>query len=146
MSQPARLRIDLKPSRRLAGLLIAAYLLAAATVLALPGPVWARLAAIGAIAFGLVPPLRRHALLIAPTSCVALDVHQDGTAKCLQRSGSMVDGQVLGDTFVNPLLTVVRLRRAEDGRRDSIVLLPDSAQADALRALRVWLRFKVQAR
>jgi len=120
--------------------------LAAAIVLLLSVPLWARSALLAAIAASLIFSLRRHALRASPAACSALDVYGDGSAKWLLRSGSTLTGRVLGDSFVSPLMTVVRLRRDDDGQRESIVLMPDSAEADALRALRVWLRFKIEVK
>lgn len=142
--QPVRLRIELRASFRLAALLVAAHVMVAATVLALPVPLWLQVALLTAIAVSVVRSLTRHALRNSPTACTSLDLHRDGGAQWLLRSGTMLDGRVLGDSFVSPLLTVVSLRRDDNGRRDSVVLLPDSAEAEALRALRVWLKFKVE--
>ena len=143
MPQPARLRIELKPSRQLAAVLLVAHALTAAAVLALPVALAVRIALLALIALSLGRCARHPAVSAAPRGCVALEVHRDGSAQWWRAQG-MHAGRVLGDSFVSPLLTVVALRRDDDGRRESIVLLPDSAEADALRALRVWLRFKVE--
>lgn len=144
MSRLNRLRIELRPSARLAAALIAAHLLAAATVLTLSLPAWSRLGLFAAVVFSAVPSLRRHALRSSAEACTALEVHRDGSVQWRLRSGAVRDGRLLGDTFVTPLLTVVRLRRGDNGRREAVVLFPDSAEADSLRALRVWLRFNVE--
>ncbi|MGH8630927.1 MAG: protein YgfX [Burkholderiales bacterium] len=144
MPQPARLRIELRTSPRLALLLAVAHALTAAMVLVLPLPLWVRVALLGALAVSLVRSARRHALRGSPHACTALEVHRDGSTQWWLRSGTALTGRVLGESFVSPFLTVVALRRDDNGRRAGIVLLPDSSETDALRALRVWLRFKVE--
>ncbi|OBU86880.1 protein YgfX [Chromobacterium subtsugae] len=47
------------------------------------------------------------------------------------------EAQVLDDCFVTPLLTVLNLRL--EGRRVSLMLWPDSADAESRRQLRVYL-------
>jgi toxin CptA len=146
VSQPSRLRIELRPSPSLATVLAGGHLLAAASALALPVPLWSRLGLLVLIGVSAAASLKRHALRSSPGACTALEVHRDGSAQWSLRSGAVLDGRLLGESFVSPLLTVVRLRRDDNGRREAVVLLPDSAEADALRALRVWLRFKVEVR
>lgn len=45
----------------------------------------------------------------------------------------------LTDGYAHPLVIILNFR-LEEGRPQSLVLLPDSADADALRRMRVWLR------
>jgi len=142
--QPARLRIELRGSLQLTLLLVFAHAFTAAIVAVLPLPLWARIALLGALAVSFATSAMRHAWSASPRACAALEVHRDGGAQWWLRSGKTQTGRVLGASFVSPLLTVVALRRDDNGRRESIVLLPDSAEAEALCALRVWLRFKVE--
>lgn len=144
MPQPARLRIELKPSRQLALLLGVAHALTAGSVLLLPVGLGVRIALLTLIALSLARSIRHPAVSASPQAFTALEVHRDGSVQWWRRSGGALSGRVLGESFVSPLLTVVALRRDDDGRSERIVLLPDSADADALRALRVWLRFKVE--
>ncbi|OHX19427.1 protein YgfX [Chromobacterium sphagni] len=51
--------------------------------------------------------------------------------------GGRREARVLDDCFVTPLLTVLNLQA--DGRRQSLMLWPDSADAEARRLLRVYL-------
>jgi toxin CptA len=144
MPQPARLRIELKPSRQLAVLLGVAHTLTAAAMLLLPIGLGIRIALLMLIALSLARSARHPAVSASPHAFAALEVHRDGSVQARRRSGDAFSGRVLGESFVSPLLTVVAMRSDDDERRERIVLLPDSADADALRALRVWLRFKVE--
>lgn len=55
----------------------------------------------------------------------------------LCREGERLEAVVLDDCFVTPLLTVLSVKL--DGKRRSVMLWPDSADADARRRLRVYL-------
>ncbi len=62
----------------------------------------------------------------------------------LRRDGSETSASLLGDTFVSALLTVVRLREPGRWWSLSVVLPADAASEDALRRLRLRLRFSRQ--
>lgn len=144
MAPEGVLNVEVKASRRFTLLLIAAHGTTAILLFAVPLPAVVQLALIAAIGISLRASLRTHALRTAPHACVRVAVQRDGRATLELRSGAALTGQVLADSRVNPLLTIINLRRDDNGRRVSLVLLPDSAHADDLRALRVWLRFKVE--
>jgi hypothetical protein len=144
MAPEGVLHIELKASRRLTLLLIAAHVTTAILLLAVPLSAVVQLALFVVITISLRASLRTHALRTAPHACVRVTVQRDGRATLELRSGEALTGQVLGDSRVNPLLTLINLRRDDNGRRTTLVLLPDSAHTDDLRALRVWLRFKIE--
>jgi hypothetical protein len=100
-------------------------------------------------------------LLVAAGVVLAFLLHPAGalprkgrSLRCLelgaQRAARWQDGlgrwheaTLLPDAYVSRWLIVLNL--AEGGRRSqSVVLLPDSAPADALRQLRVWVRWRIQ--
>lgn len=62
----------------------------------------------------------------------------------LRRDGSETSASLLGDTYVSALLTVVRLRETGRWWSLSVVLPADAASEDALRRLRLRLRFSRQ--
>lgn len=62
----------------------------------------------------------------------------------LRRDGSENAASLSGDTFVSALLTVVRLREPGRWLTLSVVLPADAASEDALRRLRLRLRFSRQ--
>lgn len=64
----------------------------------------------------------------------------DGRLQVPDQAGDWRDVEVLGDSFVSPLLIVLRYRIG-GGRARSLVLLPDSADTADLRRLRVSLRW-----
>lgn len=131
--------IELKPSRRLGWLLagMAALTLLAVGLAALPAG-WR--VALGAGVLGLVIWAARRA---APVTCLRIGV--DGELQCQDAAGEWQAMAVLGDSFVSPALIVLRYRE-KDGAVRSCILLPDSAPADALRRLRVSLRWARRTR
>lgn len=132
-------RIELKPSRLL-GLLLAgmvALALIALQLAALPGALrWA----LGIAAVGLSGWVWWRGR--GPET---LRIDGDGCLQCLDREGAWREVEVLGDSLVSPLLIVLRYR-APAGQVRSLTLLPDSADSDALRRLRVTLRWAPRRR
>lgn len=142
MESAGTLRIDLKPSLWLAGLLGTVHALALVAVcLSLGG--WPRFLVVsGVLLSGLacVVETRQRSLAAA----VSLQLNPDGRASWRDRSGRWHEGRLEGGQFVSAALVVLSLRRAEL-RRKWLVLAPDSASTDELRRLRVWLRWRAEA-
>jgi toxin CptA len=132
-----------RPSRYLAALLFAAHGATLAVLFLLPLPLWTIAALAMLILFSMAYHVWRDAWLAAPSSAVALKL-EDEHAVLTTRAGRQVEGTVLGDSFVTPYLTVLNV--LPDGARmaRSIVILPDSLDAESFRQLRVWLKWGVQ--
>ncbi|MDR2219149.1 MAG: hypothetical protein LBE24_01025 [Methylobacillus sp.] len=139
-------RLDLRPSRRLTWLLGGAVCAACAAIGILPISLWVKsgivLFMLAASAFHIM----RDARLALRSSILALEVSASGELSMLTREQGWRVATVRGDSFVTPPLTVLVL--APEGQRLSryAVLLPDSADAEALRRLRVWLKWGNQNR
>ena len=131
--------IELKPSRRLGLLLLAMRALALLAIGQAALPAAARLA-LGATAIGLG---LRGWHWAAPT--MSLRIAPDGRLQCLDDAAEWHDAEVLDDSFVSTALIVVRYRTADRQVR-ALTLLPDSADADTLRRLRVSLRWARRTR
>ncbi len=69
-----------------------------------------------------------------------LRIGADGELQCQDAAGEWRAMAVLGDSFVSPVLIVLRYRDGGGAVRTR-TLLPDSAAADDLRRLRVSLRW-----
>ncbi|MGB9128819.1 MAG: protein YgfX [Thiobacillus sp.] len=130
--------IEFKPSRRLGLLLrgMAALALLAVGLAALPVPVRLTL---GGIVIGLAVWGERRSRPGA-----RLRVAADGRLQCLDEAMEWRDAAVLGDSFVSTGLIVLRYRMA--GKVRTLTLLPDSAEAEDLRRLRVSLRWAPRTR
>jgi toxin CptA len=131
--------IELKPSRRL-GLLLAGMLLlalAAISLAALPGSLqWV----LGLAVTGLGVRGWRGSTPVA-----RLRIAADGRLQWRDDMAEWRAAEILGDSFVSTALIVMRLRTA-DRRVLALVLLPDSADAESLRRLRVSLRWTRRTR
>ena len=127
-------QIEPKPSRLLGLLLagMAALSLTAIYLAAIPAAIQMPM---GLVVLGLsVWGWRRAGLL------EALQMTADGMLQCRDGDGEWRDVEVLGDSLASPALIVLRYR-LEMRRVRTRVLLPDSADAESLRRLRVLLRW-----
>ncbi|HEY6239806.1 MAG TPA: protein YgfX [Burkholderiales bacterium] len=139
MSAAPTLRFDLKPSIRLAGVLLLAHVLALAALwVSLAG--WARYLAACGILLSAAACLAA-ALHRSSRTAVSLELHADGRASWRDRSGGWHEGRLAGDHFVSAALVVLGLVQPE-GDRKSLVLMADSASPEDFRRLRVWLRWR----
>jgi toxin CptA len=138
--QPAPpLRLELKPSRWLAGTLALGHGLAGyAAWTGLSS--WARVPLLVVLLASLGVSLAR-ALLRFRGQAISLELQEDGRASIKDRSGIWQEGRLGENHFVSPALVVVDLQ-TPSGRRKRLVLAPDSLPADDFRRLRVWLRWR----
>lgn len=148
-SSPALLlAIRLKPSPRLAILLILAHVAAIGLLWPLALPEWVKASASVLLALSLVLYLRRYALLRSPRSIVRMEVKDDMIFTLETRSGARFDCALLESSFVAPWLTVLELKPVKPGSMwqrfasYSITILPDGINAEEFRQLRVLLRWK----
>lgn len=141
-ASPLRLRIAASP------LLASALLLAhgaaiACAVLFLPGW-WMPAVAAVAIAGNLVFHIRRDALQLSGHAVTELLLEDGARCELTLRNGETLAGNIEGSTFVAPLLIVINVSPEGQGRRRAAILMPDSAPAEDLRRVRVWLRHRVR--
>lgn len=92
--------------------------------------------------YNLARELWRKALLKSPAAVVSIEIASDGILSIRTRRGEWVEYDVCCDTCVLWFLTVLNLKRAVNGRRLSVAILPDAIDAEQFRKLRVWLRWK----
>lgn len=134
------IRLDLRPSRLLAGILIVAAIAACGAIAVLPMGCASCLPIIAAAAFHVM----RDTQLWLRSSILALEVGSDGTFRYLTRIDGWREAVVRGDSFVMPALTVLVL--ASEGKYFPryAILLSGSADSEMLRRMRVWLRWGSQ--
>jgi hypothetical protein len=142
--------IELRPSRQLAVLLVAAHLAAVAVVWSLELSIAVHIALKLAIAASLVWALAKNGWFGYERAPVALRIEPAGKSgepdaiEVRHRSGKTVRGCVVDGSFVAPYLTVVRYRAA-DARRfsmdKSVLIFPDSLERELFRRLRVRLKW-----
>ena len=114
------------------------------SILFLPGWWMPGLACV-ALAVSLVFHVRRDALQLSGAAVTGLLLRDGGQCELNLSDGGVLTGNIGGSTFVAPLLIVINVRLAGPGRSRSVVLMPDSAPAEDLRRVRVWLRHRVRS-
>lgn len=129
------------PSRYLAAMLITAHGSVCAALIPLTLPLWAKLALAFSVLFSLGYHLQRKAWLSAPSACVAMTLEGDQVALTM-RDGARLDGPIARDSLVTPWLTVLNVLPQDARFVRSVVILPDSMDAESFRQLRVWLKWK----
>lgn len=128
--------IALRPSRLLAGALALLHLLALASAwISLEGGALALVAA--GIALSAAQTVAQ-ALQLWPGSARRLRLHPDGHADWVDSRDRWHPCRVSPASYRSPYLVVMGLR-GEAFRARWLALLPDSADAEDLRRLRVWL-------
>ncbi|MBI5436855.1 MAG: hypothetical protein HY937_07100 [Nitrosomonadales bacterium] len=133
-------QFKLQPSRYLAAMLITAHgtTFAALFPLALPG--WTKAALASLTLLSLMHHLRHDAWLSAPSAGVALTLEGDRVV-LTTCGGEQLTGQMLRDSLVTPFITVLNVLPQGAHLARSVVILPDSLDAESFRQLRVWLKW-----
>lgn len=130
----------IKPSPRLALLLLLSHALAASALYATAMPPSVKLAILALVLLSLSHYLARDALLLLPGSWREIALDQDRVS-VVASDGCVFSGKIEGKTTVNPYFVVLRVR--QDARRLPVfrTIFPDALGADEFRELRVRLRF-----
>lgn len=143
------LKVDLRPSRWLAGLILIAHGGALAVLVPLALPVWALAPLVGLITGSLVYTLKTHAMLRGPLTIRRVVWDSDNDWLLHAASGEQLAVRLLPGSYVHPLLVILNFELETapqrggllNTRRRSIVLAKDSADATTLRQLRARLNF-----
>ncbi len=133
-------QFKLQPSHYLTAMLIAAHGVTFAALFPLALPIWAKAALASLMLFSLVYHLRRDAWLSAPSANVALALEGDRVV-LTTRGGEQLAGQILRDSLVTPFITVLNVLPQGAHLARSVIILPDSLDAESFRQLRVWLKW-----
>lgn len=130
----------IKPSPRLAMLLLLFHAIVATVVSMTVMPPAARLAILMLILLSLIYYLARDVLLLFPDSWREIAFDQGGVS-VVTRDGSSLFGQVANNTTVSPYFAVLRVR--VEGYRLPVfrTIFPDALGTGAFRELSVHLRF-----
>jgi len=138
----SNLLVRLQPSYYLAVLLCLAHAAAGLVLWPLVLPLGVKAAIAALLIVSLIYYLRKDALLTAHDAVVALTLTDEMSCILIARSGQSVACGLLDSTFVAPYLTVISLHPVERFFMRSVVILPDSMDAEEFRKLRIWLRWK----
>lgn len=135
--------VTMRASHRLAWLLAALHAAAIAVVLTMPLAGWLRLAGCALLVASGTGLVTRQALLKAPGSIIRLRLSEDGSCQLQTRDLRVIDGRLRPGWFASPLMIVLRIASPGERLARGITLLPDAADAESLRRLRIFLRFAV---
>ena len=135
-----RRQFTLQPSHYFAAMLITAHGATLVVLFSLALPVWAKAALASLMLLSLMHHLRRDAWLSAPSAGVALMLEGDRMV-LTTRGGEQLAGQMLHDSLVTPFITVLNVLPQGAYFAHSVVILPDSLDAESFRQLRVWLKW-----
>ena len=146
------LKLDLRPSRWLASLILFAHGGALVVLMPLTLPIWALAPLVGLITGSLIYTLKTHAMLRGPLTIRRVIWDSDNDWSLHAASGEQLAVRLLPGSYVHPLLVILNFEleslpaNAPRGllfstRRRSIVLAKDSADATTLRQLRARLNF-----
>lgn len=129
------------PSRYLAVLLGVAHGAALAAVAVLPLAVAVQLALAALLLGNLACQLRRSVWLSAPAAVLAFRFEGDQVLLDT-RAGVQLSATLLGNSLATPFLTILNVLPQGGRTARSMLILPDSLEAESLRQLRVYLRWQ----
>lgn len=131
---PDMIVYTIRTSQRLRFAIAALHLLASAALFLADVPWTVRTLLCGAVAVSLFQtwPRRREEKLRT----------DEKAGPQLWRHGEWQDVTLLDDSVVLPWMTLLSLRRHDEGQRLRLVILGDSLNADEFRRLRVWVKWK----
>ena len=130
----------LYPSRFCSAILFLAYSLTILSVFLLPIVELAKAALAVLLVCAMVYYLRRDAWLLLSSSHVALRLEGNHIV-LITRGGGEVPGLVLRDSVVTPALTILNVLPQGRKTAHSVVIFPDSLDAERSRELRVLLKW-----
>ncbi|MBK7542123.1 MAG: hypothetical protein IPP10_11470 [Candidatus Competibacteraceae bacterium] len=137
MKRLPNVTVELRPSRLLAVALGIAHVAAGVAVFLADVPVWVRLGSSAAVGSSLAWAGFRHGWNRGRDFIARVEL-LDGRWRLETRAGAAYRADLSGG-YAHPGIVILNFR-LENGRRRSLALLPDSADAESLRRLRVWLR------
>jgi toxin CptA len=143
MAQADFIDVAIGPSRILGAILISMHAAAIASLGIVPVALWLRISAGLLLLMSAALMVRRHAYLQGPRACSRIRISSDGDCRLELAGDRIAAGRLQAGWFASPLLVVARVRCLGERLARNIVLLPDSADADTLRRLRIFLRFAI---
>lgn len=103
-------------------------------------PLWARTLLALLVLVSLLYHVWHDAWLLALSSNKTLLLDGD-MILLVARNGDQVTARVLADSLVTPFITVLNVLPQGSYLARSVIILPDSLDAESFRQLRVWLRW-----
>lgn len=142
MLDPVALSVEPRPSRILLVSGGGAHVLSGIAVVMCSLPLWVKAGLIAGIVLALVRFGWRYAYPGGKGFTARIEL-LGGRWRLETGAGATHRASLIGG-YAHPLIVILNFR-LENGRRRSLALLPDAADAEALRRLRVWLRTRRDA-
>lgn len=142
MNDKAEFVLQRKPSRQLAMLLLIVHVGSFGLLWPLAVPLWIKVMITGLLIMSFIYYLRQEALLTSDAAITVFTLTAEQKCIITTHSGTIINGSLLANSFVSPYLTLILIQPQGKWRTHSIVLLPDSLDAESFRRLRVRLRWQ----
>lgn len=133
-------QFNLQPSKYLAAALLLSHGAALVVLGVLAMPLWLKALLILLVLASLFYHMRQEAWLSAGSSNRQLVLEGDQLL-LIGCNGDQMHVRILADSLVTPFLTVLVVLPHGANFTRSIVIMPDSLDAESFRRLRVWLRW-----
>ena len=140
MDKTSPFQVELRPSRRLAGLLGAAHGGALLLLPMLPIAAWVAALIAVLLVTSAVLTITRHALHCGAWAVTALKLADREQLQIRVGDGVWHGGRLLGSSTVGAAIAVLNIR-LDSGGITTVVILGDGIDANDFRRLRVWLRW-----
>lgn len=134
-------QFNLQPSIYFTIALVASHGVALAVLAPLALPLWARILMALLVLISLLYHVWHDAWLLALSSNKTLLLDGD-MVQLVARNGDQVTARVLADSLITPYITVLNVLPQGSNLARSVIILPDSLDAESFRQLRVWLRWE----
>jgi toxin CptA len=133
--------MELRPSPRLALVLLAAHLGALALLVTLPVALWWLFGGAALLLLSALRSITHYALRRSSGSVQALEFADRTQLRVRTCDGAWHSGCILGNSTVGVALLVLNIRIEDQRWPAHVVITGDSLDAEDLRRLRVWLRW-----
>ncbi|MGZ8250947.1 MAG: protein YgfX [Methylophilaceae bacterium] len=131
--------VRLQPSYWLALVIALAAAASSLIMLSMPAAFWVRLTVSALLIVVAIFHIWQDALLRFPWSWASIAVNSTGSLILSRRNGTACEATIQASSFVASYLTVLNIGIGNSRWQRHLILLPDSADPDSLRRLRVWL-------
>lgn len=133
-------QFNLQPSIYFTIALVVSHGAALAVLVPLALPLWAKILLVLLVSVSLLYHVWHDAWLLALSSNKTLLLDGD-MILLVARNGDQVTARVLADSLVTPFITILNVLPQGSYLARSVIILPDSLDAEAFRQLRVWLKW-----
>lgn len=134
-------QFNLQPSIYFTIALVVSHGIALAALVPITLPLWARILLAALVLVSMLYHLWHDAWLLALSSNKTLLLDGDSVL-LVARNGDQVTARILADSLVTPFISVLNVLPQGAYLARSIIILPDSLDAESFRQLRVWLKWK----